>query len=128
MYMADLNPSFVVKDNNQNIINVIGLNHQFKYLEFEVEAYFKNDYLKVGMNGIEFTEGSPKQNEHFYGYKTLRKNKEYFLTPYSFSDVYNEILKCVFDNKKSNLCSMEEAINNHEMIKTIRNLKNENFK
>ncbi len=128
VYGCDLNPSFVVKDNNENIINVIGLNDQFKYLEFEVEAYFKNDYLKVGINGIEFTEGFPKQNEHFYGYKTLSKNKEYFSTPYSFSEVYNEILKHVFGNKKSNLCSMEEAINNHEMIKNIRNLKNENYK
>ena len=129
VYGCDLNPSFTINDYYGNVINVIGINHNIQYLEFEVEAYFINDYLKIGMNGTEFTTGHPKQNEHFDGYTTLRKKKEYFSSAYSFDGVYNEILNSIYNfRSESLLCSMEEAIKNHKTIQIIRNFKNENQK
>ena len=113
-------PSFILEASRDTEIFVTGLGNTFEYQEFEIEVYLSNRYYKIGMNGTKITSGKPKVG-HGHSHSTpLEKHTEFYKQAYSFEGVYSEITHQITNSGTSNLCTVDEAIINHQTIQAIR--------
>ena len=113
-------PSFILQSPRDTEILVTGLGNTFQYQEFEIEVYFSSRYYKIGMNGTEITSGKPKVGNGHAHSVFLEKNTEFYRQAYSFVGVYKEIAHQITKSGTSDLCTVDEAIINHQTIQTIR--------